>query len=575
MRKIYFLIVFFSFISFHSYSQSTFCGNASPFCAGGASFTFPSVTGFPNQGTQSCVFTTPNPSWFYIQSGVGGNLNFTISQTSTANGGIIDVDFILWGAFNSPTCAASDLSSTNMMNCSYSVSGVENFYFNAEANKYYMLLITNFSEQAGQISITQTNFGQPGAGSTTCDIVCPLAVYGGGIFCQGSMVTLFASIPNATSYQWSSSATGPISGNTQSITVSEPATYTVVVNKPGCMPNITASATYVLDSPPILGTPNALTICSPSTVFNLTQNTPVIANGDTSLMIDYHTTLISAIDAGAGANLIINPSAYVGTNGQTIYVSIETNSACIYTTSFQLNVVPSEVPVLSYNLVNQTITITAVGNGNYQYSLDNGSFQISNVFNNVDLGSHSIQVISTNGCGSAIIEVEVVTISPPSAVSPQYFNAGGTLQNLITSGQNVQWYATASNKNGIQQTMSLPLPLSTPLVDGTIYHASQTINGIESFSRTPVLALLSSLSGDAFSFSNFNYFPNPVKNSFTITNSSIMDSIEIVSILGQKIMAKKVNALQIEIDLSSVSKGIYFLKVGCEGHEKIVKICKE
>lgn len=83
------------------------------------------------------------------------------------------------------------------------------------------------------------------------------------------------------------------------------------------------------------------------------------------------------------------------------------------------------------------------------------------------------------------------------------------------------------------------------------------------------------LNTNNFAFSNFSYFPNPIKNSLSISNSSIIDTIEITSVLGQKIVTKPVNDLQTEIDLSDISKGIYFVKVASEGHEKVVKIIKE
>jgi hypothetical protein len=40
-------------------------------------------------------------------------------------------------------------------------------------------------------------------------------------------------------------------------------------------------------------------------------------------------------------------------------------------------------------------------------------------------------------------------------------------------------------------------------------------------------------------------------------------------------LSQKVNSLQAEIDLSTLSNGIYFVKVTSEDQEKIVKIIKE
>ena len=78
-----------------------------------------------------------------------------------------------------------------------------------------------------------------------------------------------------------------------------------------------------------------------------------------------------------------------------------------------------------------------------------------------------------------------------------------------------------------------------------------------------------------FAFSNLTFYPNPVKNNLSISNTSTIDNIEITSILGQKMMVKKINDLKAEIDLSSFSNGVYFVKVICENQEKIYKILKE
>jgi hypothetical protein len=163
----------------------------------------------------------------------------------------------------------------------------------------------------------------------------------------------------------------------------------------------------------------------------------------------------------------------------------------------------------------------------------------------------------------------------PLAVSPQYFNTGQTLQNLMVDGQNIQWYANAINKNSSQQVVSTPLPLTTLLVDGTTYFASQTINGVESVERIPILTLFTTLSNTNFALSNLNYYPNPVNNSLIISNLSVIDEVIVTSVIGQKMLSKKVNELQTEIEMSSLSNGIYFVKVTSEGQEKMVKIIKE
>ena len=93
--------------------------------------------------------------------------------------------------------------------------------------------------------------------------------------------------------------------------------------------------------------------------------------------------------------------------------------------------------------------------------------------------------------------------------------------------------------------------------------------------NTHTTEFVETLGNASFAFSNLNYFPNPLKNTLTISNDAPIEFISISSVLGQQILSQKVNTLQTEIDLSTLSNGIYFVKVMCNGAEKTVKIIKE
>ena len=86
---------------------------------------------------------------------------------------------------------------------------------------------------------------------------------------------------------------------------------------------------------------------------------------------------------------------------------------------------------------------------------------------------------------------------------------------------------------------------------------------------------ISALSNQNFAFNNFKYFPNPVKNSLSISNASLIEEIEITSLLGQRMVTKEINELQTELNLSELTNGVYFVKVFSEDQEKTFKIIKE
>lgn len=78
-----------------------------------------------------------------------------------------------------------------------------------------------------------------------------------------------------------------------------------------------------------------------------------------------------------------------------------------------------------------------------------------------------------------------------------------------------------------------------------------------------------------YAFDHLNYYPNPVKNSLIVSNDTLIDAIEIISVLGQKVKSIKVNSLQSEIDMTGVASGMYLVKVTSSGNEKTIRILKE
>ena len=122
----------------------------------------------------------------------------------------------------------------------------------------------------------------------------------------------------------------------------------------------------------------------------------------------------------------------------------------------------------------------------------------------------------------------------------------------------------------------VPLPLSTVLVDGVTYYASQTINGVESKERLAVTAKVNgSLSTPGFELTDFKFYPNPVKHILSIKNQSNIDHIQIFSVSGKSVLSKNINGNSAEIDLSGLSTGMYILNVKSDGKEKAFKFIKE
>ncbi|WP_179336566.1 T9SS type A sorting domain-containing protein [Winogradskyella ludwigii] len=216
---------------------NTVCESAVAFCSNGNEITTPNITGVPSSYSMSCLASAPNPSWNILQIDDDGAIEIEISQLST-EGTNLDVDFVLFGPFESVDYACDEIvegctSCQNIIDCSYSVSSVENFTItNALSDEIYILLTTNYSDQEGTTYISQTNFGQPDSGSLKADFEIDLGPDQN--LCGVNAYQLDATTALGDSYQWYYES-NVITGETNAtLTVTESGTYSVFVNNDLC-----------------------------------------------------------------------------------------------------------------------------------------------------------------------------------------------------------------------------------------------------------------------------------------------------------------------------------------------------
>ena len=162
MKKLLLNILFLLFVT-EVFSQGT-CATALPFCTG-SNYTFPASINTPAPpGTNfGCLGTQPNPAFYYMEIANPGNLTIYMSTTPQR-----DIDFICWGPFTNFNTMCAQLNTAPIEDCSYSASWNETCQINgAVTGEYYLLLITNYSNQNCNISFSQTG----GNGTTNCCII--------------------------------------------------------------------------------------------------------------------------------------------------------------------------------------------------------------------------------------------------------------------------------------------------------------------------------------------------------------------------------------------------------------------
>ncbi|MAZ93359.1 MAG: hypothetical protein CMF58_02990 [Lentimicrobiaceae bacterium] len=199
MKKLVLIIIILGF-TITSFGQAGTCEQSDPFCTSNI-YTFPAGvnTGSAQSGPYyGCLGSTPNPAWYHMKIAIEGNINIFMYTTPSK-----DIDFICWGPFNDPIApCASSLTANKMVDCSYSPSTTEtcNIPY-GQVGEYYILLITNYSNQACNITFEK----QSGTGETDCTIVPP-PVSNNGPLCLHDTLELYADTINNATYMWSGPA---------------------------------------------------------------------------------------------------------------------------------------------------------------------------------------------------------------------------------------------------------------------------------------------------------------------------------------------------------------------------------
>ncbi len=223
--KLTFSSVFILVVASISFGQGTDCNSADPFCSG-TTYNFPNNTGVnatngPNYG---CVSNAKNPAWYYMKIAETGPMKLNINQTTQQNGAGsgLDVDFAIWGPFSDESVGCTGImnGSTPPIQSSYSTAAVETIGLGVQGGsnsicpagvsgattppaaiqgEYYMVLVTNYSNSNGYITLNQTNESTQGAGVTDCSIVsCDITKIVATSVCNGVNTTISGAVTVAT-----------------------------------------------------------------------------------------------------------------------------------------------------------------------------------------------------------------------------------------------------------------------------------------------------------------------------------------------------------------------------------------
>lgn len=146
--------------------------------------------------------------------------------------------------------------------------------------------------------------------------------------------------------------------------------------------------------------------------------------------------------------------------------------------------------------------------------------------------------------------------------------------STTVAGQTQQLWINEDIGNYPYETATVNFTVPT---DGVYYLSFRAFSNPDQFylSLDNIKISEENLATENVKSSTLKFYPNPVKDILTITNSKAISSVEIFDISGKKVFANDTTSSKLELNLSSLKSGVYLAKTKTGGDEKTFKFIKK
>jgi len=168
------------------------------------------------------------------------------------------------------------------------------------------------------------------------------------------------------------------------------------------------------------------------------------------------------------------------------------------------------------------------------------------------------------------------------AIVPEDIPTSATI-SWVPGGEETQW-ELAVGQSGFDPDANPPIPVNgnpnflitdlEPETDYDVYVKAVCEYNSSEWSASATFTT-GSLSLENISFNNFSYFPNPVDKKLNLKAQFPIEEVIIFNISGQKLKSFSPLINQVELDVSQLASGLYFMKVSLNNEHKTIKLIKK
>lgn len=567
---------------YESLRQNNLCETADPFCTDNGLYEFPAGV---NAGSgeigpyYDCLGTTPNPAWYYMKIDHSGSIDIHMYSTPS-----VDIDYCCWGPFNDPTDPCPyGLTSSKVVSCSFSPDPTETCAIPSSANSgdYYILLITNYSNEQCNIHFSKTS----GSGTTDCSILPPL-IDNDGPFCDGETIHLMANGPSIATYSWS----GPNGFYSQ---VQNPIIYNATPSMSGsytCTITVGTATNYATTEVEVYSLPVA-DVCEDQTV-NYGGLVTLRAIGDPDNYIYRWEPSDKVLSPNSSTTQTVNMDntqrfTLTVTNQQGYCSKSNFTTVFVDGTAMSADLDVSADDICAYDTIQFQVQ-TFDGTGEYTYSWTPSEYLSDPCIPNpLAYPKHSTTFVCHISDGMTTIDLSIpvtvhTTLDPTILGFTQVAVTSSSLPGIYNyyiadsigvESCNVTW--TSSNPNWIVLPTSSDYQCSLVVLsagESTITVTANCESGCDTTYSIQVHAFPYAL--DEYEDDPVIIYPNPASNYVTVKLDG-MNRVKLYNNHGvviKDIMLEEIP--QIEIDISELEQGIYIAEVVSNNKKYYRKLSK-
>lgn len=262
-----------------------------------------------------------------------------------------------------------------------------------------------------------------------------------------------------------------------------------------------------------------------------------------------------------------------------IYGASDVNPACTAETTFTVTVISVEADEMDDVDVCSTYVLPALSAGNNYYT-ETGGQGSALVPGSVIAASQTIYIYTMGGPSMQCSDETSFTVTVADIDAPiveveilyELDLTGGLFLNQVEveAEGTLTWYANEEDaQNGVN-----PISSDTVVPAGTTtYYVTQTVGECESEPAEVTITVVV-LDAKEFDMAAFSYYPNPVNDLLNISYSENITGVEVLNLVGQRVMSAEYNQDKVQLNLSQLASGTYLIRVSTENASKTIKVVK-